>query len=140
LRSLSGLPGRAGTRRASAAVRLGRVFRAEAEELHRVVDRREAGLGRDLFRPLLDDPALHLDAAAAHPAGQVVMVRGGAALPVEDLTRRVADGVDGTLLAEDLQVAVDSGEPDRLTPAAQLGVDFLGAAETRQAGQRRGDG
>ena len=99
-------------------------------------DGREPGLGGYLLRPLLDDAALNLDAAAAHAAGQVVMVRGGPALPVQGLAGRVADAVDHALLAEYLQVAVDGGEADGLALAAQLGVDLLRAAEPGQAGKR----
>ena len=66
-------------------------------------------------------------------------MRGGAALPVEGLAGRVADRVDGALLAENLQVAVDGGEPDGLAPAAELGVDLLGAAKSWEAGQRGGE-
>ena len=106
---------------------------AEAEELDRVVDRGEARLGGDLLRPLFDDAALDLHAAAADPAGEVMVVHGGAALPVEDLSRRVPDRVDRALLAEDLKVAVDRGEPDGLAVAPELGVDLLRAAEARQA-------
>jgi hypothetical protein len=116
------------------------VIGAEAEEFYRVVDRGEAGLGGDLFRPLFDGPALDLHAAAADPAGEVVVVHRGIALPVEDLAGLVADRVDGALLAEYLQVAVDRGEPDGLAAAAEFRVDVLGAAEARKAGQRRGDG
>ena len=116
------------------------MVRAEAEEFYRVVDRGEAGLCGDLFRPLLDDAAFHLDAAAAGAAGEVVVVRGGVALPVEGLPGFVTDGVDGALLAEHLQVAVDRGESDGLAAPAKLGVDLLSAAEAREAGQRGGDG
>ena len=117
---------------------LGVSARAQAEQLDRVVDRGEAGLGGYLLGPLLDGAALDLDAAAADPAGQVVMVDRAAALAVEDLTRRVADGVHRAGLAEHLQVPVDGGQPDGLAAAAQLGVDLLGAAEAGQAGQRGG--
>src|SRR3984885_4412767 len=113
---------------------------AETEELDRVVDRREAGLGRDLLRPLLDHAALHLDAAAADAAGQVVVVAGGAALPVQGLARRIADRVDDALLAEHLEVAVDGGEADGLALAAELGVDLLRAAEPGKTGQGAGNG
>ena len=116
------------------------VVGAEAEQFYRVVHRGEAGLGGDLFRPLFDGSALDLDAPAADPAGEVVVVHGGVALPVEDLTGRVADGVDGPLLAEYLQMAVDRGESDGLAAAAEFGVDLLGAAEARKTGQRGGDG
>ena len=119
---------------------MARVVGAEAEEFHRMVDRGEARLGGDLCRPLLDDAALHLDATAAGPAGEVVVVRGGVALPVEGLPGLVADGVDGALLAEHLQVTVDRGESDGLAAPAKLGVDLLSAAEAREAGQRGGDG
>ncbi len=111
---------------------------AEAEELYRVIHRGEAGLGGDLLGPLLDDPALDLDAAAADAAGEVVVVRGRSALPVKGLAGRVADRVNGALLAENLQVAVDRGESDGLAPAAEFGVDLLGAAEAREARQRGG--
>ena len=68
------------------------------------------------------------------------MVRGGVALPVEGLARRVADRVDHALLAHHLQVAVHGGEADGLALAAQLGVDLLSAAEAGQAGKRGGHG
>jgi hypothetical protein len=126
-----------GTARARAS---GGMLGAEAEQLDRVVDRGEAVLRRDLLGPLLKDPTLDLHAATADAAGQVVVVRGGVALPVQDLTRRIADRVDGALLAEDLQVPVDRGEPDGLAAAAHLGVDLLRAAEAREAGQRGGQG
>jgi hypothetical protein len=116
------------------------VVGAKAEEFYRVIDRGEAGLGGDLCRPLLDDAALHLDAAAAGAAGEVVMVRGGVALPVEGLPGLVADGVDGALLAEHLQVTVDRGKSHGLTASAELCVDFLSAAKAREPGQRGGDG
>src|ERR1700722_645658 len=86
------------------------VIGAEAEQLDGVVDRREAGLGGDPLRPLLDDAPLHLDAATADAAGQGVVVPGGAALAVQGLARRVANRVDHALLAEHLQVPVDGGE------------------------------
>jgi hypothetical protein len=73
---------------------------------------------------------------AALAAGQVVMVRGGSALPVQGLARRVTDAVDHALLAEYLQVTVDGGEADVLAAAAKLGVDILGAAEAGHARQR----
>jgi hypothetical protein len=115
------------------------VVGTEAEELNGVVDRREPRLGGDLFRPLLDGPALDLDAAAADPACQVVVVPGRAALPVEGLARGVADRVDRALLAEHLEVAVDGGEPDGLALTAQFGVDLLGAAEPGKAREGGGD-
>src|SRR3984957_1389522 len=116
------------------------VIGAEAEKLDGVVDRREAGLGGDPLRPLLDDASLHLDAATADAAGQVVVVAGGAALPVQGLARRIADRVDDTLLAEHLQVPVDGGEPHGLALTTELGVDFLRAAEPGKARQGGGDG
>jgi hypothetical protein len=112
------------------------VLGAEAEQLHCVVDRREARLGRDPLGPLLNDAALDLDAPAALAARQVVMVPGGVALPVQSLARRVADRVDRALLAEHLKVPVHGGEADGLTLAAQLSVDLLGAAEAGEAGER----
>jgi len=112
------------------------VLGAEAEELDCVVDRGEARLGGHLLGPLLDGAALHLDAAAAGPAGQVVMVNRGRALPVEDLAGRVADGVHVAVLGEHLQVAVDGGEADVLAPTPELGVNVLSAAEAGHARQR----
>src|ERR1700722_160854 len=105
-----------------------------------MVDCGEACFGGDLLRPLLHDAPLDLDAAAALAAGEVVVVPGGVALPVEGLTRRVADRVDHALLAHHLQVAVDGGEPDGLALTAQLGVDLLRAAEAGHAGERGRDG
>jgi isopenicillin N synthase-like dioxygenase len=64
---------------------LGRVLGAQAEELHRMVDRGEARRGGHLLGPLLDGTPLDLDALAADAAGQVMMVHGGRALAVEDL-------------------------------------------------------
>jgi hypothetical protein len=113
-----------------------RALRAEPEELHGVADVGEAGLRGDTLGPLLDGPALHLDAAAAGAAGQVVMVHAAPALPVERLAVGVADGVDAALLAEHLQVPVDGGQPDLLSLAPQLGVDLLCAAEAGQGLQR----
>jgi hypothetical protein len=139
-RWIEGLP-ETGRPRSNAGLRLsGGMLGAEPEQLDRVVDRGEAGLRRHLRRPLLDDPALDLHAAAADPAGQVVVVRGGAALPVQGLARRIPDRIDGALLAEHLQVPVDRGEPDGLAATAQLRVDLLGAAEAGEAGQRGGEG
>jgi hypothetical protein len=68
----------------------------------------------------------------------VVVVHAGAALPVERLAVRVADGIDLALLAERLQVTVDGGQADLLALAPQLRVDLLGAAEAGQARQRGG--
>ena len=65
---------------------LGRVLGAQAEELHRMVDRGEACRGGYLLGPLLDGTPLDLHALPAGTAGQVVMVHGGGALPVEDLS------------------------------------------------------
>jgi hypothetical protein len=65
------------TRRCFTAIVISlRMIRTEPEELDRVVHGGEPGLGGDLLRPLLDHPALHLDAAAADPAGEVVMMGG----------------------------------------------------------------
>jgi hypothetical protein len=117
-----------------------RVVGAESEQFHGVVDGGEPGLRGNLLRPLLDHAPLHLDADAALAAGQVVVVGGGSALPVQRLAGRVADGVDRTLFVEYLQVAVHGGEADGRPLAAQLGVDLLGTAEAGQAGERRGHG
>jgi hypothetical protein len=92
----------------------------------------ETGLGGDPFGPRFHGPALHLDAAAAVAAGQVVMVHGGPALPVQRLAVGVADRVHAALLVERLQVPVDGGQPDVLAHTAQLGVDLLRAAEAGQ--------
>ena len=97
---------------------------------------REFPPGGDPLGPLLDRPALHLHAAPAVAAGQVVVVHACPALPVERLAAGIADGVDAALLAERLQMAVDGGEPDVLALAPQLRVDLLGAAEAGQALQR----
>jgi trehalose/maltose transport system substrate-binding protein len=113
---------------------------AQAEQLHRVAHVGETGLRGHPLGPLLHRAALHLHAPAAGPAGQVVMVHAGPALPVERLAAGVADGVDAALLAERLQVTVHGGQPDLLSLAPQLGVDLLRAAETGQAVQRGGQG
>lgn len=107
---------------------------AEAEQFDCVINGGETSLGGDLLRPLFHYPALDLNAAAALPACQVVVVARRPALPVECLAGRVADGVDRPLLAEHLKVAVDRGEADVIAPSAQLGVDLLGAAESGKAG------
>src|SRR5215469_10388229 len=120
-------------------VGLDSVVGTEAEEFDGVVDGGEARLGGHLLRPLLDDAALDLDAAAADPARQVVVMAGGSALPVQGLARRVTDRIDRALLAEHLQVPVHGGEAYGLTLPAKLGVDLLGAAEAGEAGQSRGD-
>ena len=73
-------------------------------------------------------------------AGQVMVVTGGLALPVQSLARRVADRVDHALLAEYLQVTVDGGKADGLALTSKLGVDLLGAAEAGEADQGSGDG
>ncbi len=113
-------------------------LRAEAEQFHRVPHVGEARLGGHLLGPPLHRPALHLHAAPAAAAGQVVVVHARLALPVEDLAVGVADRVDAALLAERLQVPVDGGEPDVLALAPQFRVDLLGAAEAGQALQRGG--
>lgn len=59
-----------------------RVIGTEAEQLNGVIYGRESSLGGDPFRPLLDNAALDFDAPAADTAGEVVVVRGGLALPV----------------------------------------------------------
>ena len=105
-----------------------------------MVDRGETRFGGDLLRPLLHDAPLDLHAAAAFAAGEVVVVPGGVALPVEGLARWIADRVDRALLAEYLQVAVHGGEADGLALPAQLGVDLLRAAEAGHAGERGRDG
>jgi hypothetical protein len=96
----------------------------------------EFGVAGDPLGPLLDRPALHLDARAAVPAGQMVMVGARLAPAVEGLAAVVADGVDRAFLAEHLEVAVDGGEPDVLSPPPQLGVDLLGTAEAGEVLQR----
>src|SRR5699024_9160689 len=101
------------TRRGSAA------GRAEAEDLDGVVDLAEAVLGGRPLRPRLDGGALDLLDPAAGPAHQVVVVP-GAAPAVEQLAVLVAQGVELVLVGEDLQVAVDGGQADRLPPGAQL--------------------
>jgi 1-acyl-sn-glycerol-3-phosphate acyltransferase len=113
-------------------------LRAQAEQLDGVADVGEAGLGGDALGPLLDGAALHLHAAPAGAAGQVVVVHAGAALPVQRLAAGVADGVDAALLAERLQVTVDRGQAHVLALTPQLGVDLLGAGEPGQPGQRDG--
>jgi isopenicillin N synthase-like dioxygenase len=65
---------------------LRRVLGAQAEELHRMVDGGEARGGGYLLGPLLHGAALDLDALATDTAGQVMVVHGGRALPVEDLS------------------------------------------------------
>jgi len=103
-----------------------------------VVHRGEASLGSDLLGPALHDASLDLDAAPALAAGQVVVVHVAGAPAVERLTAGVPDGVDPAVLAQDLKVPVNGGETDVLAPAAQLGMDLLGAAETGQAVERPG--
>src|SRR5262249_12564249 len=121
---------RPGSRRAAAG--------AQAEQFHGVVDGREPGLGRHLVGPLLHGPPLDLHAGAARPADQVMVVGLAAAPPVQGLPAGFADGVYLAVLAQHLQVPVDGGEADPLTPAAQLGMDLLRAPEAGQAGQDRG--
>jgi hypothetical protein len=96
-----------------------------------VVHRGEASRGGDLLGPSLDGAFLHLDAAPAFAAGQVVVVGVARAPPVERLAAGVTNRVDPAVLAQDLQVTVDGGEAYVLAPAAQLGMDLLRAAETR---------
>jgi hypothetical protein len=50
-----------------------------------VTDLGEAGLLGDLFGPVLDRASFDLDALAAIPAGQMVMVSVGLAPAVQDL-------------------------------------------------------
>jgi hypothetical protein len=104
-----------------------------------VADVGEAGVAGDPFGPLLDGAAFDLDALAAVAAGQVVVMRAGAALAVERLAAAVTDGVDAAVVAEHLEVAVDRGEPDVLAAPPQLGVDLLGAAEAGQVVQSLGE-
>src|ERR1700760_671694 len=114
-----------------------RVVRADAEQLHRVPDLGEPVFPGHLLGPLLHRATFDINAAATLTAGQVVVVTAGTALPVERLAVVVPDRVDAAFLAEDLQVAVDGGEPDVLAAAPQLGVDLLGTAEPGQPVQRR---
>jgi hypothetical protein len=58
-----------------------------------MVHRSEAGLGCDLLGPSLDGASLHLDAAPAFAAGQVVVGVAGAP-PVERLAAGVTNRVD----------------------------------------------
>src|ERR1700761_8798904 len=111
--------------------------RAAPEQLDRVPDVDEARLPGHPLGPLLDRAAFDLHAAPAVPAGQMVMMAARAALAVQRLAVIVPDRVDAAFLAQHLQVAVDGGEPDVLTPAPQLGMDLLGAAEPGQVVQRR---
>ena len=97
-----------------------------------MADLGESGIRRNLLRPVLDSLALDLDTPAAVTAGQVMVVGITATAPVQGLAAGVPDRVDPAVLAEHLQVAVDGGEPDVLTQPAQLGVDLLGTAESRQ--------
>jgi len=103
-----------------------------------VADVGEARFRGDLVGPELDGPALHLHAAPAGAARQVVVMGVTAAAAVKRLAAGVADGVDLPALAEHLQVPVDGRQADVLAAGTQLSVDLLGAAEPRQARQHRG--
>jgi hypothetical protein len=98
----------------------------------------ESGVTRHSFGPLLYGPALDLDAFPADPAGEVMVVGAGLALPVQRLAAVVADGVDAAFLAEHLEVAVYGGQADVLAAPPQLGVDLLGTAEAGKVLKRRG--
>src|SRR5580693_7401067 len=98
---------------------------AEAEQLHRVPDVGEAGVPGHPLGPLLHRAAFDFDAAPAVPAGQMVVMAAGDALPVQGLAAVVPDRVDAAVLAERLQVPVHGGQPDVLTPSPQLGVNLL---------------
>jgi hypothetical protein len=100
----------------------------------------EPGLLCYLVSPPFHGPAFDLDAVAAVPAGQVVVMGVGLAPAVQDLAGRIPDRVDPAGLTEYLQVAVDRGEPNRFAPITQLGVDLLSAGEAREPVERGGDG
>src|ERR1022692_1845818 len=100
-----------------------------------MADVSEARLRGDLLGPAFDRPSLDFHAAPAGTAGEVMVMAVSAALAVERLAAGVADRVDPAVFAEYLQVPVNGSQPDVLAPAAQLSVDLLGAAETRQAVQ-----
>src|SRR5579875_2221773 len=116
---------------------LARAIGAAAEQFHRVPDVGEPVFPGHLLGPLLNRATFDFNTAAAITAGQMMMVTAGAALPVQRLAVVVPDRVDAAFLAEDLEVAVDGGEPDVLAAAPQLGVDLLGTAKPGQAVQRR---
>src|SRR5450432_1121077 len=103
-------PDEAGTGRVSGPA----AVRAEAEELAGMANVSEAGLGRHLLGPALHRSSFHLDAAPADAAGQMMVMRVALASAVERLAAGVADGVHPAVLAEYLQVPVDSGETDVL--------------------------
>jgi hypothetical protein len=111
---------------------------AQAEQFDRVTDVGETSLGGDLFGPPLDGAALDLHAPAADTAGEVMVVRVAAAAAVQRLAAGIPDGVYLAVLAEYLQMAVDSCEAHMLAATAQFRVNLLSAAETRQAVQHSG--
>ena len=111
--------------------------RAQPEQLDRVIDGGEPGLGRDLLGPALHRAALDLDAGPAVAADQVVVVGVALAPAVQRLPAGVPDRVHLAVLAEHLQVPVDGGQADVLATLAQLGMDLLGAAEPGQPVQDR---
>lgn len=103
-----------------------------------MVDVRETGLVSHVIRPALHRLALDLDASAAAPAGQMVVVGVGPAPPVPDFAAGVADRVELAGLGQRLQMPVDSGEPDLLAARPELGVDLLRAGEAGQPAQHGG--
>jgi hypothetical protein len=105
---------------------------AEAEELDGMADVGKAGLGGYLLSPPLHRASLHLDAAPAVAAGQMMVMGVALASAIESLAAGVADGVYPAVLAEHLQMPVDSREADVLASAAQLGMNLLRAAEPRE--------
>ena len=107
--------------------------RAAAEQLDRVADVGEAGLGGHLLGPALHRAPLHLHAVTAVAAGQVMVVGVASALAVQGLAAGIADRVDPAVLAEHLQVPVDRGEPDMLAPARAARRGSAGRCRTRAA-------
>src|SRR4051794_35769387 len=96
-----------------------RAGRAHAHQLGPVLDLREAVLGRDRARPVVEPAVVDPLHAPADAARQVVVM--AALAEQERLLAAVApEGVGDPLLREPLEVAVDGREPDAVEVAVQL--------------------
>jgi hypothetical protein len=118
----------------------GRAVRAGAEDLDHVVDVHEPVLLAHRPGPALDGRVVEFDGAPARPAGQVVMVPGRRAAPVDRLPLAGAQDVDLAVLRQVLQSPVDGGQPDAVPAVAQAGMDLLGADEFRRLAERHRHG
>ena len=106
---------------------------AHAEDLDRVRDVAVAEVRRRRLGPALQVGELHLGAAPALPAHDVVVVTLAVAAAVDELAVGGLQRIEPALVGEQGQVPVDRGQADGLARGPQRGVDVLRAAEVVRA-------